>query len=226
MQSDRLDGQVGTMSKEIESIAARILAVEAGRPVRVAIDGFCAAGKTTLADAVAQELAGSGRPVIRVCADKFQSPPEKRWQLGRHSPEGFYRHAIDVEAIRDQLLEPLNGPDQFSYRSSTYDIRNMKPNRSPMHAAAPDSLVIVDGLFLFMPMLMPYWDLTVFVDTPFNTCIERARLRNQEGFKDADSVEKRYRERYWPGYQLYLEEFDPKSLVDAVVDGGRGCNSG
>ena len=159
------------------------------------------------------------RPVIRVSADDFQNPPEIRWQLGKNSPEGFYRHAIDADAIREHLLEPLTGPHEFSYRTSTYDIRNKRPNPSTLHAADPASVVIVDGLFLFGAKLRSYWDYTIFVETPFETCIDRARLRNQEGFDGADDVETRYRERYIPGYKMYLDEVAPRDLANVVVEG-------
>jgi len=74
-------------------IAAMILALEAPHPLRIGIDGFCAAGKTTLANAVAEKLEAKERRVIRASADNFQNPPEVRWQLGPRSPEGFFRHA-------------------------------------------------------------------------------------------------------------------------------------
>lgn len=206
------------MLKEAEDIAARILSLNLDRPTRVSVDGFCGAGKTTFADQLAEELLRSGRPVIRACTDNFQSPPEIRWQLGQNSPEGFYRHSFDFRSIRKHLLEPLGGPGGFSYRTSTYDIRRMEPNVSPLFVAESDSILILDGLFLFLPEMYSFWDFAVFVDAPFELCIARAKRRNQEMLKDAEAVEKRYRERFVPGFQMYLKQCDPKSLADVVVE--------
>jgi uridine kinase len=86
-------------------IAEMILALEAPHPLRIGIDGFCAAGKTTLANAVAERLEVKERRVIRASADNFQNPPEVRWQMGPQSPEGFFRHAIDFQALRSETRQ-------------------------------------------------------------------------------------------------------------------------
>lgn len=62
---------------------------------RVGIDGPDAAGKTTLADALA---ALTGLPRVR--ADDFLAPPEVRYRAGRLSPEGYYADAFDLPALR------------------------------------------------------------------------------------------------------------------------------
>jgi uridine kinase len=76
-------------------------------PVRVGIDGFCAAGKTTFASKLATALINKGFSVVRASTDDFQNPPEIRWQLGENSAEGFYRHAVDFHALRQHLLPPF-----------------------------------------------------------------------------------------------------------------------
>ncbi|HEV2890026.1 MAG TPA: hypothetical protein VGX28_06585 [Frankiaceae bacterium] len=74
--------------------AARVAAL---LPGRVAIDGPDAAGKTTLADAVAA-LTG----VARVRADDFLAPEHVR--RAHPSPEGYYAHAFDLAALREAVL--------------------------------------------------------------------------------------------------------------------------
>ena len=75
--------------------AARLVA--ALLPGRVAVDGPDAAGKTTLADAVAA-LTG----VARVRADDFLAPPSIRH--AEESPEWYYAHAFDLAALRAAVL--------------------------------------------------------------------------------------------------------------------------
>jgi len=83
----------------VQDVKSRVLGISVSHPVRVGIDGFCAAGKSTFAERLSAALVGAGRRVIRVTTDDFQNPPEIRWQLGPDSPEGFYRHAIDFAAL-------------------------------------------------------------------------------------------------------------------------------
>ncbi|WP_433269626.1 hypothetical protein ACQPZF_07485 [Actinosynnema sp. CS-041913] len=64
-------------------------------PLRVAVDGPDAAGKSTLAAALGRRL---GVEVTSV--DDFHHPPEVRHRRGPWSPEGYYRDTFDYPALR------------------------------------------------------------------------------------------------------------------------------
>lgn len=92
-------------------LASEVLAVERPHPVRVAIDGCSAAGKTTLADELSDVLrARTSREVIRAGIDYFKRAPELRTAYPIDSPESYYLDMWDYDAVRNQLLLPL-GPD-------------------------------------------------------------------------------------------------------------------
>ena len=190
----------------VQVVSARVLGIAVGHPVRVAIDGFCAAGKSTFAKELAAALEQAGRQVIRATTDDFQNPPEIRWQVGPDSPEGFYRHAVDFDALRRELLDPLGPSGKRSYRTTFYDLRARRPNLSPATLADEDDIVLVDGLFLHAPQLRACWDFSVFVDAAPEVCVQRALRRNQEGQADLQELERIYRTRYIPGFALYLKE--------------------
>lgn len=200
------------------TIAKRVSALALTHPVRIAVDGFCGAGKSTFADLLAGELRDANRPIIRASADDFLNPPEIRYQMGRTSPLGFFRHAVDLHGLREHLLAPLGSCGSFRYRTFTIDRSKSAQRQSPLLLADRSSLLIVDGLFLLMPQMQPYWDYSVFIDTPFDTCLARAIPRNQEQFGGPEAVVARYRDRYVPGFQLYLDQVNPKAHADCVVD--------
>lgn len=62
---------------------------------RVGIDGPDAAGKTTLADALAA-LTG----IARLSADDFLNAPDVRYARGPLDPDGYYADAFDLPALR------------------------------------------------------------------------------------------------------------------------------
>ena len=205
------------LAERLSDVAGSIDALTLSHPTRVGIDGFCAAGKTTVARGLEAILVRMGRSVIRASTDDFQQPPPVRWQLGPDSPEGFYRHAVDFESLRKELLRPLGAGGTLRYRTATYDIHTLVPVHAERRSASPSAILLLDGLFLHDPSLRGALDFTVFVEASFETCIRRARARNQERREDAEEVETLYRRRYVPGFERYLDEVDPKARASVTI---------
>ena len=94
-----------TNAQLIDHIADMIDSRFEGSIAKVGIDGFCAAGKTTVANELKKRLQDRQRRVISATSDRFMNPAAIRWRQGKESPEGFYQDAIDFEAIeREQQL--------------------------------------------------------------------------------------------------------------------------
>lgn len=213
----------GKTTQLVRQAGVEIHALDLGHPARIGVDGFCAAGKTTVADALAAVLSEAGRDVIRVSTDDFQNPPEIRWQLGEASPEGFYRHAVDFDALRREALAPLGPNGSRSYRISYYDLFARRPNLSEQYRASDEAVLILDGLFLHTASITGSLDYTIFVDAPFDVCVDRACVRDQERRGDAAEVERLYRSRYIPGFELYLSECHPREVASVTIpNGGAG----
>jgi uridine kinase len=103
----------------IEVIASR----RTRRPLLVAVDGPDAAGKTTLADELAEHLRGRREEVIRVGIDGFHRPRTVRLRRGSLSPEGYYHDSFDYDAVRRVVLGPLGPGGDRRYRTGVFDYR-------------------------------------------------------------------------------------------------------
>ena len=92
---------MGKRAAVLAELAEMILAVDRPHPVRVAIDGCSAAGKTTLADELAQVLRDrTDREIIREGIDYFKRAAALRTAYPIDSPEGYYLDTWDNDAIR------------------------------------------------------------------------------------------------------------------------------
>lgn len=202
----------------VARLAELIVAVERPHPVRVAIDGRSAAGKTTLADELAEPIAQHGRPVIRTSIDDFHRPAAERYRRGRYSAESFYFDAFDYPAVRERLLLPLGPGGNRRYRPAFFDAFNDRPIEEPPREAPSDAVVLVDGIFLLRPELNDLWDFRVFVDVPPEESMRRGVLRDRAWMGSEEEARKRYLERYLPGEQVYLDAVRPQQHADAVVD--------
>jgi uridine kinase len=102
----------------IETVAKIILAKHFDHPLRVAVDGVDASGKTTFVDELTHTIKKlSSREVIHISVDDFHHPNAIRKIKGDLSPEGFYLDSYNYQALKEQVLIPLGPIGNRQYRS-------------------------------------------------------------------------------------------------------------
>lgn len=206
-----------TRAQLLAALADRIAAQRRPPPLRVAIDGIDAAGKTELADELTAPLAARGIPVIRASLDGFHRPRTERYRRGEYSPEGYFEDAFDHATLRQALLLPLGPGGDRRYLQAVYDYRRDAPLDAPAHEAPEDAVLLVDGVFLLRPELDPHWDLRLFVDVTFDVALQRALARDAALFGSPAAVRERYLRRYLPAQRRYLQECRPRERADIVI---------
>jgi uridine kinase len=174
----------------LEELGDALAAVHASdRLTRIGIDGADAAGKTVLAEEVAQLLTTRGRPCIRVSVDYFERPPGEGYARGDRSPEGYYLDAFDVERFRLHVLS-IDGP-------------------SPL-------VIVADGVFLQRPELGDLWDATVWVEADLEVTARRGAERDLRWSGSLEEISERYRVRYLPAQRRYIDEQQPSKRATFV----------
>ena len=198
----------------LRELARAIVAIERPHPVRVAIDGVDAAGKTTMADELAPLVEDLGRPVVRASADHFLHPAAVRRRREPLSPEGYYRDSFDYASLKAALLEPLGpgGPLVFSARRRrarrAADRGAARARRSTRDSAAGRRL----------PAPCRAARLLRLLDFPEGGLRCHRPARDAEAIGDPEALRRRYEARYVPGQRLYLAEVGPERLATIVVD--------
>lgn len=198
-------------------LVTMIASVVNGHPVRVAVDGIDAAGKTTLANSLVGPLSQLGRQVIRASIDGFLRPKRVRYKRGPDSPEGYYYDSFDYPRVIRQLLEPLGPGGDRVYRTCVFDYIADTEEMGETCTARDNAILLVDGVFLLRPELNPYWDFRIFVDVSFEAAIERAVTRDRLRMGGEVEARRRYEKRYHAGQRVYISECDPASRADVIV---------
>jgi uridine kinase len=210
---------MGDRAEVLGELAAAVLGVERGHPVRVGVDGCSAAGKTTLADELAEVLRrGSGREVVRAGLDYFKRAPELRTAYPIDSAESYYFEMYDYDAIRERLLRPLGPGGDRRYTVGLRDSSARTVLDLPVQTAAPDAILVADGAFLQRPELNAFWDLRIYVDVTFETVRRRGAARDAAWMDSLAAAEHRYRTRYIPGEQMYVDQVRPAECAQLVVN--------
>ena len=201
----------------LDTLADELMARRQARPLRVAIDGPTAAGKTTLADELADHL-GPRAPVIRAGLDGFHRPRAVRYERGRRSAQGYYEDARDYEAVRRHLLDPLGPGGDRRFRRAIFDLEADAVLDTPVEIAAPGAVLIVDGTFLQRAEFDGAWDVVVFLDVDPATSLSRGAARDAKAMGGLDAAIALYRERYLGAWRLYLESVGPADRADILIN--------
>lgn len=195
-----------------DMLAGRVTGAMGPGLTMVAVDGVDGAGKTMFADALAHRLEADGVMVVRTGIDSFHNPRAVRYARGKDSPEGFYRDSYNLDALRTLLLYPARIDRPF--RTAAFDHRTDRPvSTNPLRIELP-AVLIFDGLFLHRKELRDEWDLSIFLDVPFE--VSYARMAKRDG-SDPDPNAPANR-RYLEGQKLYFQEASPQKQADILID--------
>lgn len=164
----------------------------------IAIDGRCAAGKTTLAAWLAERLDGD---VIHM--DDFFLPIELRTVERREEPGGN----VHYERFRAEVLPGLKERVPFSYQR--FDCSRMELGR--LIPVKNKGIVIVEGAYSCHPVLGDYMDRKVFMDIDRKLQEERILLRNgKDRLQD-------FREKWIPMEEAYFTAFSIEEHTDYFI---------
>lgn len=194
----------------VDEIAASFAAL-APRSI-VAIDGVDGSGKTIFADEVARSVSRRGRSADRASVDGFHRPAAQRHARGRRSPEGFFRDSYDYDGFERELLAPF--ADGRPFVRAIHDVDRECDVVLAPSTAAPDAILIVDGIFLHRPELREWWTASVFLEVDFEVSIPRCAARDG-GDPDPSSGRNN---RYVGGQRLYMRECSPAERASLVID--------
>jgi uridine kinase len=200
----------------VEEIARFIRHHKPALNLRVGVDGVDGVGKTVFADMVARAIEAQGRPVIRASVDGFHNPRKDRYRRGRTSPEGFYLDSYNYADLKKVLLDPLGPGGSRTYCAAIFD--HLADSSLPVRTSVADqnSVLVFDGIFLHRAELRDVWELSIFLNAPFEVTIPRGAGRGPVwGSPDVHSPSN---QRYIEGQRLYLCESEPQKLANLVID--------
>ena len=201
----------------LDDVAAIVPARHAHHPWRVAVDGITASGKSTTAERLTRAVAARGRTVIHLSTDDYHHTAERR-HADPDRARGYYRDAYDLDAFARLVLRPLGPGGDRRYVARHHDLATDAILPDETDVAAKDAVVVVDGSFLQSGGLRGLWDFVVWVDTSPATAVSRAVIRDRSLFGTREAVIDAYASRYRRACELYIEQHDPVSGADAVID--------
>lgn len=200
----------------IDALAARLLAererVPVSRSVLVALTGIDGCGKGFVAARLAEALRRRDVRVAGLNVDGWLNLPRVRF--GERDPaEHFYRHALRFDEMFDRLVLPLR-----DHRAVHVEVDHADETATAYVRRRYDlddvDVVVLEGIYLLKRGLPSLYDVSVWIDCTFDTALERAIARGQEGL-GADATIAAYRTIYFPAQEIHFARDAPRAAASA-----------
>ena len=167
-------------------------------PLKMAIEGRSASGKSSLADIIES---------IYICTvlhmDDFFLQPHQR------TPERFNEIGgnVDRERFLKEVLIPLSKGEKIHYRPFDCSTMQIKEGEEIIS----QKLTVIEGAYSMHPDLAPYYDFSVFLD--ISPDLQKQRILKRNG----QNLAKRFFEEWIPLENKYFEYFKIKDNCDIVI---------
>ena len=203
---------------ELPTAVDRILdvrrSVPLGRSVLLAISGIDGCGKGYLTTRLVEGLEASGLRTAAVNIDGWLNLPGKRFDASRPA-EHFYRHAIRFREMFDELILPLR--DRRSVRVvADYAEETATDYRRHVYEFEDVDVIALEGIYLLKRSFLAYYDLSIWIECSFETALERAVARAQEGLSREETI-RAYRTIYFPAQEIHFRRDDPRAAAALTI---------
>ena len=206
-------------SLDLEAVVERIVdtrrSVPVQRSVLVAVTGIDACGKGYVTTQIVNALQAQGMRLAVIHIDGWLNLPHFRFS-NTNPAEHFYLHAIRFDQMFAELVLPLR--DRRSARiEAEYAEETATTYRRHVYEFEDIDVIILEGIYLLKREFQSYYDLSFWIECSFDTALERAIARAQEGLPPEDTVAA-YRTIYFPAQEIHFERDNPRAAATAMIN--------
>ena len=194
----------------------------AERSLLVAVTGIDGSGKGFVASRIVAELRAGGLRAEPINIDGWLNLPAIRFN-DANPADHFYEHAIRFEELFTQLVLPLR--DARSLRlEMDFAEETATGYRRHVYEFSDLDVIVLEGIYLLKQAFVKHYDLSVWIECSFETALERAVSRAQEGLSPDQTVHA-YRTIYFPAQQLHFRRDTPKTAATIILGNDRRLSS-
>jgi uridine kinase len=205
---------------ELDSAVTRILrirdATPATRAVLVALSGIDGSGKGHVAERLIERLARVGGRVAAISVDDWLELPDRRFDENRPA-EHFYERGIRFDEMFERLVLPLRDRRTVRLAADLADPTNAPSYRRHTYAFDDVDLILLEGIFLLKREFRAHYDLALWVECGFETALQRALARAQEGLTPEETI-RDYTRIYFAAQRLHFARDDPRDSAALVIE--------
>lgn len=181
------------------------------RPYLIGIGGLSGAGKTSLVNQLESELKHLCKIVV-IHIDDLIVKRNNRYNTGYEEWYEYYYLQWDVELLTEVLFKGISNHTELTLPFYEKSIDKMIHKTISL---TPDSIILMEGVFLQRKEWKGFYDCTIFIDCPREIRYERVRKRDKY-IGDTHEILDKYKRRYWLGEDHYLKMENPIESANKV----------
>jgi len=198
----------------VQAIISARNKLSASNSLLVAMSGIDGSGKSFLASKTVECLKRKNFNVVLIGLDAWHTPSHIRFNEV-HPAEHFYKHAFRFDDLFELVVNPLKRDRSVQ---TTVKLTRLPENDFYTHTYnfTEIDVIVLEGIFLLKRHLRENYDLAFWIECSFETALQRAVSRNQEGLT-GDEIIRDYETIYFPAQRIHFAADDPKSSADEII---------
>jgi uridine kinase len=206
---------MATIADAVTLILGKRAMVSPQRALLVAVSGIDGSGKGYVTERITSGLVFRPWRVASINIDGWLQLPERRFSKERPA-EHFYEHGIRFHDLFERLVLPLKKNRGVRVQADLADATHATKYHRHAYQFHEVDIVILDGIFLLKRDFRGYYDLALWVDCTFETALERALRRGQEGLSAAETI-RDYDRIYFAAQRIHFANDDPRGTADLII---------
>jgi len=206
---------MATIHTVVDEILDARNTVPSDRSALIAISWIDAGGKGYFSERLVGALQTKGVRAVWINVDSWLSLPDRRFGTS-DPPENYYHNAIRFEEMFSETVFPLRDQRSLKVEINFADETATEYRRRTLQFDDVE-VIVLEGIYLLKRPFQAYYDRSIWIECGFETALERALSRGQEGLPPEETI-RDYRTIYVPAQELHFQRDDPKGVADLIVN--------
>jgi len=197
----------------MDAITRLIAKITPGRRFVLGIDGLSRSGKTTFVSELSQKIHEKDLPCHIFHLDDHIVERNRRYETGNEEWYEYYQLQWNVDWPSENLFDKLQGDEGL--KLPFYDEYTDKVAIEEVNLPK-EGLILIEGVFLQRQEWRKFFDYVIYLDCPREVRFKRESSGTQ-------MKKEKFRIRYWPAGDHYLDLVNPQNIADIVIGHNINC---
>lgn len=202
------------LNQAIDRVVHQRSLLSMDKALLLAISGIDGSGKGYITGQMAGLLALKNLNIATINIDGWLNLPNQRFSLTQPAQQ-FYHHAIRFDELFAQLVLPLRDRRSIHLQADCAE-ETASEYHKHIYQFEDVDVILLEGIYLLKQQFKSIYDLSFWIECRFETALERAISRSQEGLSPAETVAA-YQSIYFPAQRIHFKRDQPQQAATAII---------